>query len=106
VGLNSNKIPLVHPITGWEIAVYDTVMAEPRLGGLEAESVAQSMEFVVEHVGNEFVVEDTEDIDEDEPILRFKRIVPTKPQTTTKSTLKRQRKATTSPNVPLAAPIS
>ena len=64
------------------------------------------MEFDVEHVGNEFVVEDTEDSNEDEPILRFKRTILTKPQTTTKPTLKSQRKTTTSPNVPLVAPLS
>jgi len=85
---------------------YDPVVAELRLGGLEAESVRQSKEFHVEHVGHEFVVEDAEDSDEDEPILRFKITIPTKPQTMTKPTLKHQRKTTTLPNVPLAAPLS
>ena len=106
VGLNSNVMPTVHLITRWEIVVYDPVMAASRLGGLEVESVGQSKEFNVEHVGNEFVIEDAEDSDEDEPILRFKRTVPTKSQMTTELTLKRQRKTTTSPNVTLAVPLS
>jgi len=92
VGLNSNMIPLVHPITGWEIVVYDSVVTESRLGGLEADSIGQPKEFDVVHVGNEFIVENAEDSDEDEPILRFKRTVPTKPKITTKPTLKRQRR--------------
>jgi len=75
VGLNSNIIPSVHPIAGWEIVVYDPVVAESRLGGLEAESVRQSKEFDAKHVGNEFVVKDAEDSGEDELILRFKRTI-------------------------------
>ena len=86
--------------------VYDSVVVESRLGGVKAESVGKSKEFDVEHVGNEFVVEDAKDSDEDELILRFKRTVPTKPQTMTKPTLKCQRKTTTSPNVPLDALLS
>ena len=93
MGLNSDVIPTVHPITRWEIVVYDPIMVESRLGGLEAKSIGQSKEFEVEHVGNEFVIEDAEDSDEDEPILRFKRTVPTKPQMMTKLTLKCQRKS-------------
>ena len=95
VGLNSNIIPSVQLITGWEIVAYDPVVAESRLEGLEAKSVGQSKEFDVEHVGNEFVVEDAEDSDENEQILRFKRTVPSNPQTATKLNLKRQRKTTT-----------
>jgi len=45
-----------------------------------------------------------EDIDEDEPILRFKRTVQIVPQPTTKPAIKRQRKTITSPNVPINAP--
>jgi len=57
--------------------VYDPIVAESRLGGLEAESVGQSKEFDVEHVGSEFVVEDAKDSDVDGLILRFKRTLPT-----------------------------
>ena len=106
IHLNPDMAPLVNTSTGWEIVVYDPVMAEPRLRWNEAESIGQSKDYDVEHVGNDFVVVDAEDSEENEPILRFKRTVPTKPQTTTKSTLKRQRKTTTSPNVPLATPLS
>jgi len=63
VGLNSDIIPTVHPITGRKIVVYDPVVAESRLGELEAESVRQSKEFDVEHVSNKFVVEDAKDSD-------------------------------------------
>ena len=37
----------------------------------EAESVGESKDYDVELVDNEFVVEDAEDSDEDEPILRI-----------------------------------
>ena len=42
LGLNSDEIPKVHPITGWKIVVYDLVVPASRLGGLEDESVGQS----------------------------------------------------------------
>jgi len=57
--------------------VYDPVVAEFRLRGNEAESVGESNDYDIGHVNNEFLAEDS---DEDEPILRFKRIVPTKPR--------------------------
>jgi len=71
VDLNLDMVPLVHPIMGWEIVVYDPVVAESRLRGNEAELVEESKDYDVEHVDNEFVVEDAEDSDEDEPILRI-----------------------------------
>ena len=94
VGLNPDMISSVNLITGWEIVVYDPVMAESRLGRDKPESVGQSKDFGVENVVenlsfNEFVVEDTEDSDEDELILRFKRTILTMSQTATKLTLKR-----------------
>ena len=106
VGLNLDMILSVNPITGWEIVVYDPIVAEPRLGGDKTESVRKSKDFGVQNVVenlllNDCVVEDAEDSDEDEPTLRFKRTIPTTPQTTTKPTIKRQRKTTTSLNVPL-----
>ena len=51
--------------------MYDLVVAESRLGGNEAESVGDSKDYDVERVDNEFIVEDAEDNDEDEPILRI-----------------------------------
>jgi len=69
VGLNSDVIPTIHSITGWEIVVNDLVVTESRLGGLEAESVWQFKEFDIKYVGNKFVIKDAEDSDEDEPIL-------------------------------------
>jgi len=39
VGLSSDVMPTVHPITGWKIVVYDSVVVESRLGGLEVVSV-------------------------------------------------------------------
>jgi len=109
-GLESYYVPSVNPIMGWEIVVYDPVLAESRLGGNKAELVGQSKDFGVENVVEnlsfyEFVVEDAEDSDENEPTLRFKRTVLTTPQTMTKPTLKCQRKTTTPPNVPLIAPL-
>ena len=50
-----------------------------RLGGNEAESIGKSKELDVEHDGNAFVVVDADNSDEDEPILRLKKTVPTKP---------------------------
>ena len=35
--LNPNIIPSIHLITGCKIVVYDPIVAESRLGGLEAE---------------------------------------------------------------------
>jgi len=52
--------------------VYDPVVAESRLRGNEAESVGESKDYDVECIGNEFIVEDTEDSDKDEPILQIK----------------------------------
>jgi len=54
--------------------VYDPVVAKLRLGGDKTESVWQSKDFGVENVVenllfNDYVVEDAEDSDEDEPIL-------------------------------------
>ena len=72
VDLNPDMVPLVHPITGWEIVVYDPVVAKSRLRGNEAESVGESKDYDVGHINNEFVVEAAEDSDEDKPILRFK----------------------------------
>ena len=86
--------------------MYDPVVAESRLRRNEVELVGESKDYDVERVDNEFVVEDAEDSDENEPLLRFKLTVPTKPQTTTKLTFKRKRKTTTSPNVPLTASLS
>lgn len=37
VGLNPDMIPSVYPIMGWEIVVYDPVVAESRLGGDKTE---------------------------------------------------------------------
>ena len=71
VDLNPDMVPLVHPITGWEIVMYEPVVVESRFGGYEAESVGESKDYDVERVDNEFVVEDTEDSDEDEPILHI-----------------------------------
>ena len=51
--------------------MYDPVIAESRLRGNEAESVRESKDYDVEQVDNEFVVEDAEDSDEDDPILRI-----------------------------------
>ena len=90
--------------------MYDPIVAESRLEGDKTKSVRQSMDFGVENVVenllfNDCVIEDAEDSDKDEPILRLKRTVPTTSQTTTKPNLKCQRKTTTSPNVPLAAPF-
>jgi len=51
--------------------VRDPVVAESRLRGNEAESVGESKDYDVEYVDNEFVVEDVEDSDEDDPILRI-----------------------------------
>jgi len=39
VGLNPDMMPSINPITGWEIVVYDLVVAESRLGGDKTESV-------------------------------------------------------------------
>ena len=81
VDLNLDMVSLVHPITGWEIVVYDPVVAVSRLKGNEGKSVGKSKDYDVGHVDNEFVVEDAEDSDENELILWFKQAVPTKPQT-------------------------
>lgn len=86
--------------------MYDPVVAEFRLRGNKAELLGESKDYDLGHVDNEFFIEDAEDSDEDEPILRFKRILPTKPQKTTKPTFKCQRKTTTSPDVPLIASLS
>ena len=59
--------------------MYDLVATNSTLKGNEVESVRESKHYDVGHVDNEFVVEDAEDSGEDEPILRFKRTVPTKP---------------------------
>jgi len=95
--LNPDMVPLVHLIAGWEIVVYDPVVAESKLRGNEAESVGEWKDYDVRYVNNEFIVEDAGDSDEDEPIFRFKRTVPTKSQTITKLPFKRQRKTTPHP---------
>ena len=87
VNLNPNMVTLVHLIAGWEIVVYDPVVAKSRLRGNEVKSVGESKDYDVEHVDNEFAVEDADDSDEDEPILRFKRIAPTKSENTHQNTL-------------------
>ena len=63
VDLNADMVPLVHPIMGWKIMVYDPIAAESRLRGNEAASVGESKNYGVGHV--DFVVEDAEDSDED-----------------------------------------
>jgi len=84
VVLNPNMVPLVHPTTGWKIVVYDLSVAESRVGGNLFESVEYTVDMDVGHVGEGPVLETdsiiVEDIDEDEPILRFKRTVQTAPQ--------------------------
>ena len=110
-GLEPDMIPSVNSITGWELVVYDLVVAESKLGGDKTDSIGQSKDSNIENsvenlLFNDGVVEDAEDSDDDELILRFKRTVPTTSQTTTKPTLKCQRNTTTSPNVPLTAPLS
>ena len=59
--------------------MYDPVVAESRLRGNEAKSIGESKDYDVGHIDNEFIAEAAEDSDEDEPIFRFKRTVPTKP---------------------------
>ena len=62
-------VPLVHPVTGWELVVYDLVMAESRLSGNEAKLVEESQCFDLEHMGHDFINEDAEDSDEDERVV-------------------------------------
>jgi len=74
--------------------VYDLIVAESRPRADKTETVRQSKDFGVEKVVenllfNDCVVEDAEDSDEDELILRFKRTILTMSQTATKLTLKR-----------------
>ena len=52
--------------------VYDPVVAESRLRVNEAELVEKSEDYEFGHVDSEFIVEDAEDSDKDEPILQFK----------------------------------
>jgi len=51
--------------------VYDPIVVESGLRGNEAESVGESTDYDIEHINNEFVVEDAEDSDEDGPILQI-----------------------------------
>ena len=74
--------------------MYDLIVAESRPRADKTETVRQSKDFGVEKVVenllfNDCVVEDAEDSDEDELILRFKRTILTMSQTATKLTLKR-----------------
>ena len=86
-------VPLVYPIIGWEIVVYDLSVAESRVGGNLSELVEYNVDMDVGHVGEEPVLETdsiiAEDINKDELILRFKRIVQTAPQPNFKSGIKR-----------------
>lgn len=60
---------LVHPVTGWELVVYDPVVAESRLRGNEAKLVEESQGFDHERMGHDFINEDAEDSDEDERVV-------------------------------------
>ena len=62
-------VPLVHPVTGWELVVYDPVVAESRLRGNEAKLVEESQGFDLEHMGYDFINEDAEDSNEDERVV-------------------------------------
>ena len=57
-------VPLVHPVTGWELVVYDPVVAESILRGNEANLVEESQGFDLERMGHDFIVKDAEDSDE------------------------------------------
>ena len=96
VGMKREELPSVNPITGWELIVYDPSVARSKLDETQSGSVEDS---VGVHVVEDPVLETdlvvVEDIDEDEPPLQFKR----KP--TTQPGIKRQRKSTTTPIVPL-----
>jgi len=110
VGLKTDVIPFVNPITGWELVVYDLRVAESRVGGILSESVEYTVDMDVGHVGEEPVLETdsiiVEDIDEDEPILRFNRTVQTALQPNFKPGIKCQRKTATSTNIPLTPLVS
>ena len=69
VDLNPDVVPLVSPSTGWEIVVYDLVVAESRLRGNEANLVEESQGFDLERMGHDFINEDAEDSDEDERVV-------------------------------------
>ena len=57
-------VPLVHPVTGWELVVYDPVVAESRLRGNETKLVEESQGFDLERMGHDFINEDAKDSDE------------------------------------------
>jgi len=42
VDLNPDMVSLVHPAAGWELVIYDPVVAESRLKGNEAKLVEES----------------------------------------------------------------
>jgi len=101
VVLNPRMIPSVNPITGWELVEYNptkiekeavaSVECERDLGeGMSTESTIPAPLFTV----------DSND-DDDEPIIRFKRIVTPSPQPTFKPGFKRKKKTTTTLIVPL-----
>ena len=79
--------------------VYDLSVVESRVGGNLSESVEYTVDMDVGHVGEEPILKTdsiiVEDIDENEPILWFKRTVQTAPQPNFKLGSKRQRKTTT-----------
>jgi len=95
VDLNPDMVPLAHLITGWEIVVYDPSVAESKVGGNLSGSVEYIVDMNIGHVGKEPVLETdsiiVDDIDKDEPILRFKRTIQTAPQPNFQSGIKRQR---------------
>ena len=78
-------IPSANPITGWDMLVYDPIVAESRIVGNQFESAGESIGMVVENVAEEPVLYNdlivVKDIDEGEPILQFKRTVQTVPPT-------------------------
>ena len=73
--------------------VYDLSVAESRVGENLSKSVEYTVDMDVGHGGEEPILETdsiiVEDIDEDEPILRFKRTVQTNPQPNFKLGIKR-----------------
>ena len=79
VDLNLDMVPLVHLIRGWEIVADDPSVAESKVGGNLFGLVECTIDMDIGHVGKEPVLKTdsiiVDDIDKDEPILQFKRIV-------------------------------
>ena len=107
VGLNPTTVSIVNPINGWALVVYEPPIIELVTREILTESFESSSNLEV-GMGTEEPVSAsvfTEDSDDDEPIIWFRKIVKINPQSTLKLGLKPQRKTTTTPNIPLNTPL-